>query len=80
MQLLIMTALLVMSGVVFYRVSSAIKTNAAYIPLRKQVNIFMSIWMVQLVLRYFGFLFLNAQWLRRNVVFNETNVFTLDKN
>ena len=53
-----MTALLVMSGVVFYRISSAIKTNEAYIPLKKQVNIFMSIWMFQLVLRYFGFLFL----------------------
>ena len=44
-QIIIMTILLYLSCLVFYKTSQAIKSDEGYSPLRRQVNTFMSIWL-----------------------------------
>ena len=68
-----------MSCVVYYKISVAIKSNEALKSMQRQVNIFMLVWLFFLVVRYVGFVFLQAQWMMRNVVNNSTDVRKLDK-
>ena len=79
-QLIILTVMLYLSCLVFYKTSQAIKSDEGYSPLRRQVNIFMSAWLLQLFLRYFGYIYLQGEWLDRNIFRNETNVYSLGRN
>ena len=45
-QLIILTVMLYLSCLVFYKTSQAIKSDEGYSPLRRQVNIFMSAWLL----------------------------------
>ena len=63
-----------MSFVVFFKVKNAVKTDEGFNPIKRQVNIFMSIFLSFTMLRYFGFMFLQGEWFNRNVIIKQTDL------
>ena len=68
------TVLAVFSFVVFCKVVNAVKTDEGFDPIKKQVNIFMSIFLSFVVLRYSGFIYLQGEWIKRNLIQRETDL------
>ena len=74
-----MTALLVATCLVFIELAKIINRDEFLKPLKKQVYVFMSVFLVQLFVRFCGMITIQSIWIHNNFVSREYYLEAADR-